>query len=249
MYRAKGYIGDYNLLSKLGARTIPSGSIGTRYTHLNKPLQSSIASTTTRSSPFATTSANMTIISDTIKSDHREIEEYYKKITNSNDEDEIVRYQNQFVWELARHSIGEELVVYPAFEKHLSEGKEMADRDRSEHLTVKEYLKKFQNMTPTDPNFSTTLNELMNNLSKHIKEEESDDLPKLENALAKNDSEALSTSFGRTKAFVPSRSHPSAPDKPPFETAVGLLTAPIDHVADMFRKFPDQTISPNPSTK
>ena len=32
--------------------------------------------------------------------------------------------------------------------------------------------------------------------------------------------------------------HPSAPDKPPFETIVGLMSAPIDKVMDMFAKFP-----------
>jgi hypothetical protein len=64
-----------------------------------------------------------------------------------------------------------------------------------------------------------------------------------------SESQSLAKSFGRTKAFVPSRSHPSVPNKPPFETIVGLLTAPIDHLGDIFRKFPDETVSPNPSTK
>jgi hypothetical protein len=94
-----------------------------------------------------------------------------------------------------------------------------------------------------------TLEALMKDLIQHIKEEESDDLPALESAIPTSESETLASSFGRTKAFVPSRSHPSAPSKPPFETAAGLLTAPIDHLADIFRKFPDKTISPNPSTK
>jgi len=48
---------------------------------------------------------------------------------------------------------------------------------------------------------------------------------------------------------VPSRSHPSAPDRPPWETAVGLMTAPLDHIGDFMRKFPGGTVSPNPSKK
>lgn len=91
--------------------------------------------------------------------------------------------------------------------------------------------------------------QLMENLSEHIKEEENDDLPKLEAALSEEDSESYAKSFGRTKMFVPSRSHPSAPDKPPYETAVGLLAAPIDHLADLFRKWPDSAGMPNPSTE
>lgn len=33
--------------------------------------------------------------------------------------------------------------------------------------------------------------------------------------------------------------HPSFPDKPPFETAVALLAAPIDKLRDLFVTFPD----------
>ena len=81
--------------------------------------------------------ANMTTISDVIKHDHQELDEYYNNILSAKDDDEKVRWQNQFTWELTRHSIGEELVVYPAMEKHLTNGKELADKDRSEHRTVR----------------------------------------------------------------------------------------------------------------
>lgn len=104
-------------------------------------------------------------------------------------------------------------------------------------------------MTPTDPQFESTIKALMQDLSEHIKEEESQDLPKLEEALAAEESENLAKSFGRTKMFVPSRSHPSAPSKPPFETAIGLMTAPIDHLSDLFREWPHTSGMPNPSTK
>ena len=75
-------------------------------------------------------------IIDTIKKDHRDIESYYGKIITSKDEDEQTRFQNLFTWELARHSIGEELVVYPLFEKLLSGGMEMANKDRDQHQNV-----------------------------------------------------------------------------------------------------------------
>jgi hypothetical protein len=59
----------------------------------------------------------------------------------------------------------------------------------------------------------------------------------------------MAKSFGLTKAFVPSRSYLSAGEYLPFETVMGLITAPIDYIADIFRKFPNKTISPNLSTK
>ncbi|PGH10209.1 hypothetical protein AJ79_05462 [Helicocarpus griseus UAMH5409] len=180
----------------------------------------------------------MPTISDSVKKDHRELEEFHNQILNADNDIYKTRFQNQFVWELARHSMAEELLLYPEFEKHLADGKEKADKDRKEHQKAKEQLQEFQSMKPTDANFEPTINSLMSHLSEHIKAEEADDLPALENALSNEDSEALSKSFKRTKMFVPTRSHPAAPDKPPFETAVGLMTAPIDKIADMFRRFP-----------
>jgi hypothetical protein len=82
-------------------------------------------------------SANGATVMDAIKHDHAELKEYYNNILNAKDDDSMTRWQNQFVWELARHSIGEELVVYPAMEKHMGpEGKGMADKDRTEHNKV-----------------------------------------------------------------------------------------------------------------
>ena len=197
--------------------------------------------------------AAMSTISQVILNDHRDLEKYYNEVINNpGNHDHQQRYGNQFIWELARHSVGEELVVYPAFEKYLgSEGHEMAEHDRQEHHETKELLKTFQGISASDDNYIAKLKEIWGPLEHHMKSEEERDMPKLEAALNIDEghSEAMAKSFGRTKAFVPSRSHPSAGEHPPFETVLGLLTAPIDHVADIFRKFPDQKISPNPSTK
>ena len=78
------------------------------------------------------------IFAAVITKDHRELEQYYNEIINNpNDHDHQDRYGNQFVWELTRHSVGEELIVYPAFEKYLgAEGKSMAESDRKEHHEV-----------------------------------------------------------------------------------------------------------------
>jgi hemerythrin superfamily protein len=86
---------------------------------------------------YAIGKSEVSKISQAIKEDHRQLEYYYSRIVKAQTEDDKVRYQNAFVWELARHSIGEELVVYPVFESKLPNGKEMADKDRNEHQTVR----------------------------------------------------------------------------------------------------------------
>ena len=214
----------------------------------------------------------MPTISDTITKDHRELEQYYNEVVNSNDHDHQERFGNQFTWELARHSVAEELIVYPAFEKHMgSKGHQMAEADRKDHHRVspitailvsrgstdspqvKELLKEFQNMHPQQADYIPKLKELWKVLSAHIEEEEHKDLPALESALtmaeAAGESEKMAKKFDMTKAFVPSRSHPSAGENPYFESAMGMLAAPIDRIADIFRKFPEEKPSSTPSTK
>lgn len=75
-------------------------------------------------------------VSDRIKHDHDELREYYNNIKKAKSDDDKIKWQNQFVWELARHSIAEEIVVYPAMEKHVPNGVKLAEKDRSEHQEV-----------------------------------------------------------------------------------------------------------------
>jgi hypothetical protein len=87
--------------------------------------------------PIRFQTAAMSAISDAITKDHRELRQYYNEVVNSSDPDHQQRFGNQFVWELARHSIGEELIVYPAMEKYMGDrGKKLADDDRQEHHEV-----------------------------------------------------------------------------------------------------------------
>ncbi|KLO83630.1 related to HHE domain protein [Fusarium fujikuroi] len=193
--------------------------------------------------PIRVQIATMSAVSNAIVKDHRELKKYYTEVVNSTDHDHQQRFGNQFVWELARHSISEELVIYPAMEKYMGDkGRRLADEDREEHHQVKERLKVFQNLKSTDPGYVPEIKHIWGLLDKHIEDEENRDLPALEKALAAHaeDADSLAASFERTKHFVPTRSHPSAGESPPFETVMGLLAAPIDRLADMFRKFPDK---------
>jgi hypothetical protein len=232
-------------MSSLRTVTTPAFRIAFRPQIYRFAPASTFISTNYPTRPYSVTSAAMAArVSDAILKDHRELKHYYDEVINSSDLDHQKRFGNQFTWELARHSVGEELVVYPAFEKYLgAEGKAMAEHDREEHHKVKELLKEFQNMKPENGGYIQKLKELWAPLSEHIKEEEERDLPALEKALTQYDgaSESMAKSFSRTKAFVPTRSHPTAGEHPPFETVMGLLTAPIDQLADLFRKFPSKS--------
>ncbi|KAE9405682.1 hypothetical protein BT96DRAFT_915894 [Gymnopus androsaceus JB14] len=181
-------------------------------------------------------------LTNAIKEDHQEMYDYfdnYKKSTG--DADAQARWARQLTWEIARHAVGEELVVYPLMEKHLGqEGTELANGDRQDHQLVKEQLYKLESLTAGTNEYDTLLKEVMAHLHKHNDSEEINDLPKLEQQLGQDGSQQAAAKFTRTKKFAPTRPHPSAPSKPPGETLAGFLALPMDKLKDMFAKFPTE---------
>ena len=102
-------------------------------------------------------------------------------------------------------------------------------------------------MDITDPEFIPTAQTLMGELQNNTIQETTNDLVKLEGAITPDESNRLAKSFNRTKVFMPTRAHPGMPDRPPYETAIGLMTAPVDQLADVFRQWPEDDISRYPS--
>lgn len=72
-----------------------------------------------------------------IKYDHREFEAFLPHIVDHKTSDERTRYGNLFVWELARYSVAEEMVVCPAMEENLEDGYDVAKKHRHQIRTVR----------------------------------------------------------------------------------------------------------------
>lgn len=105
---------------------------------------------------------------------------------------------------------------------------------------VKDRLYKIESLAPASPEYASLLSEIMAHLREHNDSEELNDLPPLEKAIGVEASQKAAASFSRTKKFVPTRAHPSAPNKPPLETLAGFLAAPMDKLKDAFAKFPTE---------
>lgn len=100
-------------------------------------------------------------------------------------------------------------------------------------------------MKPNNYQYIPKLQEIWVLLSQHMEDEVNRELPALEIALQSHpgESEAMAKSFARTKAFAPTRSHPAPGESAPLETVMGVMMTPIDHVTDIFRKFPERPIA------
>lgn len=77
----------------------------------------------------------MNRLTDVINADHRELQTYYDRIVGNEDLDEQTRFQNQLTWGLARHVVGEELVLFPALDKYLGPGEAMPDRRQTQTVS------------------------------------------------------------------------------------------------------------------
>jgi len=180
------------------------------------------------------------ILKEALK-DHNDIKSYFKEYTKfrSNGQyDEAKKWYHQWAWEVARHSVAEEIVIYPFMEKKLNPS--LSSKNRSQHQEVKEQISRLESLTFEGQEFDAVINETMKALTEHMKLEEQDEFPELERVASPEEIDSLSQTFEHRKRIVPTRAHPNAPDTPPLETVVGLLAAPLDKFRDMFRDFPNQ---------
>ncbi|KAF8070169.1 hypothetical protein FPV67DRAFT_1412816 [Lyophyllum atratum] len=195
--------------------------------------------------------ASHRVLSDAIEKDHQEMYDFYDEyVKSAGNADAQERWATQLRWEIARHAIGEEIVVYPLMEQHLGQqGTKLADQDRADHQVVKESLYRLESLHPGSKEHGDLLKNVMDVLHRHNDHEEQEDLPLLEPKLGKQGSIEAAQKFKRTKQFAPTRAHPSAPNKPPFETLVGLMAAPLDKLKDAFAKFPTEDMKEELKTK
>jgi len=177
--------------------------------------------------------------------DHNTARSIYTKIQGNASKQQTEEFTNQLIWAIARHSAAEEVVVYPLYEKYLENGVAHAEESRKEHHVVKQKLLDIDHMIQAgeagSAEFRSTLNEMMSNLTLHMKHEETDEFPRLDAAISQADLDSYAKKFENRKLIAPTRPHPGAPDSGGVtQTLAALLTAPIDKLRDMFKDFPPE---------
>src|SRR5438270_11306776 len=94
---------------------------------------------------------------DILEHDHREVEAMFKELESlrgaSTEEAQERRKEltDQVTIELVRHSVAEEVLVYPKVEREVSE--EEAEHAREEHAEAEETLKNLERLDPDAPEF------------------------------------------------------------------------------------------------
>jgi hemerythrin superfamily protein len=177
---------------------------------------------------------NARTVIDVIIEDHREVEELFQQSASASaaDTTELRRVTDLIIAELVRHSVAEELYLYPAFREHLEGGDDLADHEISEHAEAEETMKQLESMDPADAEFRPTLERLVAEIRHHIQGEEEDALPRLAASCPRDRLVELGEQVERAKRIAPTRPHPSAPDTPPLNKVLAPGAGLVDRIRD-----------------
>jgi hypothetical protein len=138
---------------------------------------------TTRSNSRANTSAREEVLS-ALKEDHKRVKKAFKafeKLDPDKDSEECATLVEQTCAELKLHTEIEEEILYPAAREALPEA-DLVDEAEVEHMTAKQLIEQLEGMTPDDEKYRATFTVLGEYVQHHVKEEEGEMFPQLEDA-------------------------------------------------------------------
>src|SRR3954451_2105936 len=113
---------------------------------------------------------------EVLEHDHREVEQMFSELESlrgaSTDDARSRRkaLTEQVTIELVRHSVAEEVLVYPKVEDKVSA--EEAEHARKEHAEAEETLQRLEKLDSDDPGFDDELATSMSEIRHHIEDEE-----------------------------------------------------------------------------
>ncbi|SFY42914.1 hemerythrin domain-containing protein [Streptomyces atratus] len=155
-----------------------------------------------------------------LAADHRELEALFSQIElQPVDHPRRRKLADRLTAELVRHTVAEELHLYPVVREHVPHGAALADKKLAEHVRAEQMLKDLEDLSVHDPRFNDTIAKLKFEVASHVREEEHELFPKLAAALPPEKLDELGRLVRRARDMAPTR------------TGAGL----VDRVRDLVR--------------
>jgi hemerythrin superfamily protein len=133
---------------------------------------------------------------------------------------------------LTRHAMAEEELLYPMVRRELPDGDALADQALDEHQVVKETLARLEKMSPDNLDFDVELRSLTVNVREHVTEEEGTLFERLAQHVDAQTLDELGRQLENAERAAPTRPHPNAPNRPPFNVVAGVAAAVVDRTRD-----------------
>ena len=187
-----------------------------------------------------TTSTGDQDVVDILTTDHHEVFNLIGQIPGA-DPGQRRDLADTVIAELMRHSVAEEMYVYPAMKDHLPDGKSRVQHDVEEHQELVEVMKELEDVDSADPRFLQTLGRLETVLRDHVSDEENDQFPLLRAHLTREQLVEIGTKVEAAKKAAPTRPHPSAPHSELFHKTLGPGVGLVDRLRDKLTGRPNST--------
>jgi len=140
--------------------------------------------------------------------DHEKAERLFDEIESADSTAQRLSLVAQLEAELTRHMQMEETILYPFIRDEVTGGPDMVQEANQEHDEAKQVLAIVASLDPASPDFSGRLKELKKLVNHHVKEEEKDVLPKMEESV---DDTRLRTLRSRQQAKLDASPSPTLP--------------------------------------
>jgi len=169
---------------------------------------------------------------DLLTSEHREVQTMITQIRSTADAEACRDLADRVIANLVRHSVAEEMYVYPVIREYLPDGEEAVEHDVSEHKELEQLMKRLEGLEPNDPDFTRVVVELQETVEDHVRDEEVDQFPQLRALVPAEELQELREKVERAEAMAPTRPHPSAPNNELFHKIVGPGVGMVDRLRD-----------------
>lgn len=161
-----------------------------------------------------------------LRDDHEHIKELFVRAQSAGESGDTFADLVEF---LMRHEVAEEAVIYPAIRK-LPDGEAIADARINEQAIAEEQLDDMERME--DPEFSSQLLILEQDVMNHVLQEEKTVFKLLEERATADELQELGEKYLKAKDAAPTHPHPLAPNTPPGNIFMGPVAALADRIRD-----------------
>jgi hemerythrin-like domain-containing protein len=174
---------------------------------------------------------------EVLEHDHREVEQMFGELESlrgaGTGEARARRKElaDQVTIELVRHSVAEEVLVYPKVEKQVSA--EEVEHAREEHAEAEETLKRLEKLDPEDPGFDDELGTLMAEIRHHIEDEEGEMFAHMRQVIDEDELRKLGARVEAFKKVAPTRPHPNVPNEALPRALAGVPASLFDRMRDL----------------
>ena len=169
---------------------------------------------------------------DVLTTDHHEVLDLLEQMKVTTDPELLRDDADTIISELVRHSVAEEMYVYPAMRKHLPDGDEAVEHDIKEHKELEQTMKKLEGVGAEEPEFRQLLGQLETILRDHVSDEENEQFPGLRANIPRDELVEMATKVEAAKKVAPTRPHPLAPNNQVFHKLVGPGVGLVDRLRD-----------------